>query len=136
VYTATITVAVKDLAGNAMVSDYAWSFTTGTAADTTAPTVFAVSPAAGATGVWVGSAITATFSEAMDPATIDTSSFTVTRGTTGVVTYDAGTNTATFAPSKALVPGRKYNVSITTAATDVVGNPMQANYTWSFNTAP
>ena len=31
VYTATITTGAKDLAGNALASDYVWSFTTGAA---------------------------------------------------------------------------------------------------------
>ena len=36
-YTATITTGVKDLGDNAMSSNYTWSFTTGSAPDTTAP---------------------------------------------------------------------------------------------------
>ena len=36
-YTATITTGVKDVSGNAMSSAYTWSFTTGSAPDTTAP---------------------------------------------------------------------------------------------------
>ncbi len=36
-YTATITTGVKDAGGNAMSSNYTWSFTTGSAPDTTAP---------------------------------------------------------------------------------------------------
>ena len=37
-YTATITTGVKDAGGNAMSSNYTWSFTTGSAPDTTSPT--------------------------------------------------------------------------------------------------
>ena len=37
IYTATITTGVKDAGGNAMSSNYTWSFTTGSAPDTTAP---------------------------------------------------------------------------------------------------
>lgn len=37
--TVTITTAVQDSSGNALASDYAWTFTTGTAPDISAPTV-------------------------------------------------------------------------------------------------
>ena len=39
VYTATITTGALNLLGNALASDYVWSFTTGSAPDTTSPTV-------------------------------------------------------------------------------------------------
>ena len=38
IYTATITTGAKDAAGNALAANYVWSFTTGTAPDTTPPT--------------------------------------------------------------------------------------------------
>jgi len=38
-YTATLTTGVKDLAANALGSDYVWTFTTGATADATAPLV-------------------------------------------------------------------------------------------------
>ena len=46
---------------------------TGPGADTVAPTVSSTNPANGATGVAI---ITASFSEALDPSTITTSTFT------------------------------------------------------------
>ncbi len=76
-YTGTITTGVRDLAGNAMAANYIWSFTTGAAPDTTPPTVTAVSPGIGATDVPITSTLTATFSEAMDASTINTSTFTL-----------------------------------------------------------
>src|SRR5207247_10002431 len=50
-YTATITTAARDLAGNALAADFVWSFTTGATPDTTRPTVSATIPANAATGV-------------------------------------------------------------------------------------
>ena len=38
-YTATITTGVTDLSGNALASNFVWTFTTGLTTDTTAPTV-------------------------------------------------------------------------------------------------
>ena len=65
---------VKDLAGNALASNFTWSFTTATP-DTTPPTVSSVTPTAGATGVASTTAVTATFSEAMDATSIGPTSF-------------------------------------------------------------
>ena len=76
-YTARITTGVRNLAGNAMASDFTWSFTT---VDTIQPTVISTSPANGATGVAINSDITATFSEAMQSSTINTNTFTVSGG--------------------------------------------------------
>lgn len=133
-YTATITTGVKDGAGNAMVSNYAWSFTTGATTDTTPPTVSSTSPADNATGVAINGSITATFSETMDASTISTTTFTLKQGTTpvsGTVTY-SGT-TATFTPSFNLSYSTTYTATITTGVKDAAGNAMASNYTWSFN---
>jgi len=46
-YTVTITTGVKDAKGNSLASEYAWSFTTTGASDSTSPTVTQTIPAAG-----------------------------------------------------------------------------------------
>jgi len=133
-YTVTITTGAKDLAGNALASNYVWSFTiTGPATDTTAPTVTLTAPANAATGVCINKAISATFSEAMDPLTITTANFTVA-GVTGTVTYDATTNIATFTPASNLAASTTYTATITTGAKDLAGNALASNYVWSFTT--
>ena len=65
---------VKDLAGNALAVDAGWTFTTA-AADVTPPTVTGQSPASGASGVAPTTPVTATFSEAMNAATVTGSTF-------------------------------------------------------------
>src|ERR1700687_1428348 len=84
------------------------------------PTVIATSPANGATGVPVAQVITATFNEAMNAATINTTTFTVAGpggiGITGGVAY-SGT-TATFTPAAALAASTVYTATITTGAQD------------------
>jgi len=102
--------------------------------DNTPPSVTSTSPVAGATGVAVGTVITATFSEAMDADTITTSSFTLD-SVSGSVSYDSGTYTATFTPSANLAYSTTYTATLSTAITDVAGNPL-AEYSWSFTTAP
>ena len=134
-YTATITTGAKDLVGNSMATPYTWSFTTGTATDTTPPTVSSTSPADGATGVSINSAITATFSETMSISTITTATFTVSDGggtISGEVSY-SGT-TATFTPLSNLSPSTTYTATITTGVEDLAGNAMASTYVWSFTT--
>ncbi|MFZ3136331.1 MAG: Ig-like domain-containing protein [Thermodesulfovibrionales bacterium] len=135
--TATITTGAKDVAGNALASNFVWTFKTGATADTTAPTVTSTVPANAATGVALNSNITATFSEDMDPATITTTTFTLKQGTTavaGAVTYAVAAKTATFNPDANLTASITYTATITTGATDEAGNALAANYTWTFTT--
>ncbi|HMJ48648.1 MAG TPA: Ig-like domain-containing protein, partial [Ferruginibacter sp.] len=100
IYTATITTAVQDLAGNAMAANYVWSFTTGTTSDIIPPTVISTDPMPGATGVILNKKVTVLFSEAMKLSTINNTTFLLKQGTTsipGIVTYSG--NTALFSPA-------------------------------------
>jgi hypothetical protein len=140
VYTATITTGAKDLANNAVSTNYVWSFTTGTASDTIAPTVTLVNPADSAAAVCSNKTIVATFSEAMDPLTITTANFTIASatgltgvtGVTGTVTYNAITRMATFTPANNLAANINYTATITTGVKDLAGNTMARDYVWSF----
>ena len=125
---------VKDLAGNALAADKVWSFTTALV-DTVAPTVVATIPSDGSIFVPVTAALTATFSEEIDPATLTATSFTVA-GITGTTSYNAATRTATFTPSAPLANNTSYTATITTGVKDVAGNVMAAAKTWSFTTIP
>jgi tetrahydromethanopterin S-methyltransferase subunit B len=136
-YTATVTTGAADLAGNSVVSSYAWSFTTAVTADTTAPTVSFTVPANAATGVPINQNISATFSEAMDPLTITTATFTLKQGSTplaGTVTYAAVGTTATFNPADDLAPLTTFTATITTGAKDLAGNSLISAFNWSFTT--
>src|SRR3990172_4187703 len=126
-YTATINTGVTDLAGNAMASDYIWSFTTGDMFDTTLPTVSATTPGSGATGVSVDAVITTTFNEAMDAGSITPSTFLVSDeiGTIGGTVSYSGT-TATFTPSGTLAYSTTYTATVTTGVKDLAGNAMAA----------
>ncbi len=135
VYTGTITTGVRDVAGNAMVNDYVWTFTTGSAADVTPPTVVSTVPVDGATGVLVTSNIAAAFSEAMDPLTITTATMTLQHNTTfisGAVTYSGVT--ASFNPANDLAENTDYTATITTGVRDLAGNEMVSSYVWTFTT--
>ncbi len=101
--------------------------------DTTAPTVSSTSPPASVTDVAVDTTVSVTFSEAMDAATITTSSFTLD-SVSGSVSYDSGTYTATFTPSANLDGITTYTATLSTAITDAAGNPLASAYSWSFAT--
>ena len=133
VYTATITTGAKDLAGNPLASDYTWSFTTGIAPDTIAPTVISTIPVNGKTGVPVNSSLSAVFSEGMRPLTNIT--FTLKQGLTPIAgTVSNSGVTAIFNPTAALAFNKVYTATITTGAKDLAGNPLASDYTWSFTT--
>jgi hypothetical protein len=140
---ATVTTAVRDVAGNAMLAARNWSFTTGVVPDTTAPTVTVTNPASGAVGVCINKTINATFSEPMDPATITTANFTLTEtagaSVAGVVAYDTGTNIATFNPTANLIgsPATNYTATVKgspTGVRDLAGNLLVADLVTTFTT--
>jgi hypothetical protein len=135
-YTVVASTGIKDAAGNAMTANFQFAFTVG---DTTAPSVTAVVPANNATGVAVSSTVKVTFSEPMDPLTINTTTITLKPTATGVnvaatVTYDAPTNTATLTPTAALSGNTNYTVTVTTGAKDAAGNALAAIFTSAFTT--
>ncbi|NCN43970.1 MAG: hypothetical protein COZ36_10305 [Piscirickettsiaceae bacterium CG_4_10_14_3_um_filter_44_349] len=137
VYTAMITTQAKTATGTALASNVTWSFTSGaaTAVDTTAPTKVSTYPVDTATDVPINRNVTATFNEALDPATVSSSSFTLKQGTTaisGTVSYS--NKVATFDPTNDLAASTTYTATISTTATDLVGNALAANLVWTFTT--
>jgi hypothetical protein len=131
VYTATITTGAQDLAGQPLVSNYVWTFTT----ITPAPAVTAVVPANAATSVPIAQVLSATFSEAMNPSTLNAATFTVTVGgvtVPGAISYSG--LVATFTPTASLAYSTTYTATITTGAEDLAGQPLAANYVWTFTT--
>ncbi len=132
IYTGTITTGAKNLIGTPLANNYVWTFTTGALA---APTVISTDPANNATGVVLNKTITATFSEAMDPLTINATTFTVSQGATiipGTISY-SGT-TASFKPTSDLLSGLVYTATITTGAKNLAGTALANNYVWTFTT--
>ncbi len=130
-YTGTVTKKVKDPDGNFPIKNYVWNFTTGNV-----PRVIATDPIIAASSVPLNKIITATFSTAMNPLTINTATFLVNQGTTpitGTVSY-TGT-TATFTPTSPLADNTVYTGTITIEAKDVAGNAMASHYKWSFSTS-
>jgi hypothetical protein len=80
--------------------------------------------------------VTAAFSEAMDPATLDGTTLRLvkkgsTRALSARVTYSAATAKATLNPDRKLRSGAAYKATVTAGATDAAGNALVAK-TWGF----
>src|ERR1035437_7440120 len=121
----------------------------------TEPTVFSSSPSNRATNVptstnssdnvVTGTAVTATFSQLMDPETVNSSApgnlltFTVTEtngnDVPGTVVMNDANTVATFTPtSSALNPNTGYTATVTMAATNAAGVAMGNPIEWTFTT--
>jgi hypothetical protein len=141
---------VKDLAGNALAGDYVWGWTTGTTPDSGAPTVTATTIVNGASNVPVSAQVAATFSEGMDPLTVTNVTCTLVETGSGelaggrIVAY-SGLEVQFLAdsydfgplPPSALKANTSYTVTIrggNDGVLDLAGNPMAADYAWSFTT--
>ena len=137
-YTATITTGVQNPAGTALGANDTWSFTT---APGPAPTVTAVTPSNGSTGLAANTTVTVTFSEAMSASSITASTFTLTPTTKGsapvsaTVSYNAATFTATLTPKAPLAANVTYTAAVTTGAMGATGSAIANVDSWSFTTA-
>ncbi len=115
----------------------------GSGGDDAAPVVVTTSPSADATGVAPDAVVTATFSEAMDPATIGPA-------TVSVVDVDAAVPVAVVispvdaarqvvvTPHAPWSAGRRYRITIaggTGGAADVAGNVLAVARSWQFTVA-
>ena len=112
-------------------------------ADTVAPAVTSIVPTENATGVAAGENATVSFSEGMDPGTVNASTFTLVKQgamtqVASAVTYDALNRKATLNPDADLELGATYVATVkggASGAKDLAGNPLAADKTWSFSTS-
>ncbi len=114
-------------------------FTTSVGPDTTPPTVTVTSPASNATGVDPASPVTVTFSEALDPATVNNATFELRDpgGTLVAATVNSVGNTATLTPASALAANTLHTATVkgsSNGVKDLAGNPLAADRNWSFTT--
>jgi hypothetical protein len=133
-YSATITTVAQNTTGNALTKDYNWSFTTGDNPDITAPKVTS-DPINNSADVAINKLLVITFSEPIEQATINSSTFLLKQGSTSVAgTVTSTVTTATFTPTGSFAYNTKYDGTVTTGAKDLSGNALAANYTFSFTT--
>jgi hypothetical protein len=123
-----------------------WTFDTGTAPDTIQPTISAGTnvPTSPPLVSLTAPGIQISFSEAINPSTINNTNFYLQRvdpGPTYVListvcgwSPTAAPTTATLTPGEALDPSSQYRVTVTTGMTDMSGNALSAGTTWTFTT--
>lgn len=110
------------------------------AADTTAPTISSFTPLAAATSVAVGTSLTWTFSEALDPTTVNEEHFLLATAA-GVyvplasVSLNAAGTIVTAVPSSNLSGATQYRWTVTRGVRDRAGNRLVTNNTNTFTTA-
>ncbi|NVN91267.1 MAG: Ig-like domain-containing protein [Desulfuromonadales bacterium] len=130
------TVRAQDGAGNRDTNTIERS---ATVPDITPPTVISTGPANGTSGVSIQPTLTATFSEPLNTSTVSTSTFSLVQtfcesGCTVPVSIGYSGTTASITPTAALSLNTSYTATVTSAVTDLAGNHLAADYTWSFQT--
>jgi hypothetical protein len=119
-------------------------FNTTVGPDVAPPSVVSTVPGSNASNIGVNTTVSATFSEPIDPSTLNSSTVELrdasSTSISSTINYDAGTRRVRLTPSSPLAYSKSYTATLkggTTSPTikDVAGNAMAANYTWTFATA-
>jgi hypothetical protein len=131
---------IKDLAGNPLAADLTWSFM----ADTP-PQVLSITPARGAVNISPGVTPAATFSQLLDPTTVNSSTVTLTDATampvnSKIIIYARSVRRILLVPDEPLQYGQTYTMTLkggpgSPQITSLAGTPLASDYTWSFTTA-
>ena len=109
--------------------------------DTIPPTVVSATPASGASGVLVGSNVTAAFSEPLAPATVNGATVELRDAAAqlvaATVTWVPATNSVTLDPNAALAYSTTYTATFKGGGSglkDVANNPLAVDFTRTFTT--
>lgn len=104
--------------------------------DTTPPAVVITAPADGAVNIppYPVPLVQVQFSEAMDPATIDTLNFHIDGLLSDSIAYDSGEHTASLWPPSTIRSATQYTVHVEPGVTDLAGNAMQGQFVFHFTT--
>ena len=101
--------------------------------------VVSTDPMDKAVDVVLNKVISVTFNTAMNPATINNTTFIIKQGTTtvpGTIAPTANAAVFTFTPTAALLPFTVYTGTITTGAKDTLRTSLVSDYIWTFTTIP
>jgi hypothetical protein len=131
-FTASVSTAAKDLAGNPLPVAKTWRFTT-----TNRPIIDSVYPADGATGVSPSSVTYAIFNKAMDKPSAE-AAFSLKRTSDGAAVSGSfswyGPSVLIFKPIADLAAGTQYTAAVSGAAKDLSGNTLANPVTWRYTT--
>jgi len=136
-YSTASTFPTQTFQGEAYFVDVVFNASIGP--DVTPPQVNLVVPAAGASGINVNAAVSATFNEVLAASTVTSSTVMLRDEANNVVpstvTYNASTLTATLTPTSPLTYSTPYTATVTSGVKDLAGNALGTNYTWQFTTS-
>jgi hypothetical protein len=126
-YTLSVS-GVEDIAGNLIASPYEMTFTTGAQADVESPEVVRVTPSGGE--VAVNSVVVVEFSEPIDPATINDTTFRLYNSTSredveGSREVDSTGRIVYFMPLEPLAVGTEHKIIVSSGVQDVAGNALE-----------
>jgi hypothetical protein len=119
-------------ASNGLGNDFTFTIGMGTVIDTTPPSIASTNPTTGDTNMPINITVSATFSETIDPSTINTNSFTLSNGVQGTVTISD--QTISFKANSYLPSNLTLAATIKAGAKDLAGNTMTSPYSWIFTT--
>ncbi|HEX3030996.1 MAG TPA: DUF2341 domain-containing protein, partial [Bacillota bacterium] len=101
-----------------------------------APSVVTKNISDGATNVPAGGAVTVTFDTAIDPASVNSDTFMVKKGSVSIPgTYTVTNNMISYIPNNTLDYSTNFTASITTGVTSLAGFPLDVPISWQFTTA-
>ena len=122
-YTLSLTQSIKSVDGIPIDGGFLGSFTTGTSSDTTSPSV-TVSPLNGATGIPYNSSVVLSFSEPINPSSVNATTIQVTNNglRNGTLTFGGQNTVVIFTPASPFSPGTTVSVLVSGVIRDVAGN--------------
>ena len=128
VYTAIITTAAEDESDANLLSNFEWTFTTGATTDTQVPTVSSSNPADLATDVLRNTKVSVYFSKPIDPATLSSTSFELTKDlddsvVPGSLRY-VNPTTVVLSPADILDAAESYTLTLAATLSDLAGNSL------------
>ena len=119
-------------------------FETEVGPDVSPPTVSGTSPSGLAGNVNINATVNAIFNEAVDPATVDETTFELRDNANNpvpaTVSYSVINRTATLTPATALIHSSVYTATVKGGVADprvkdLAGNALENDYVWTFSTA-
>ena len=134
-YTITIGTAARDAGGTALANAFSFSFSTADQPAPEAPSVTGTDPSDGGVDVSIGTPISVTFSEPMNPQASE-AAFSSQPPITCTFGWDATDTTLTCTPESELTPETTYTLTIAASASGADGTPLGAPHEFSFTTAP
>ncbi|MEK7414838.1 MAG: Ig-like domain-containing protein, partial [Planctomycetota bacterium] len=126
-YTLSLTQGIKSVDGVPLDGPFIGSFMTGTGSDTVSPTI-TMTPIHGATNVPFNTSIVLTFSEPINPNTVNAATVLVmSQGEVraGTITFGQQNTFAVFTPASPFFPTASATVTVLGQVTDTAGNLLQ-----------